>query len=79
MSPEDRQDAARDILAIRLFHDLMGEMEQSAVNSAVNAKYNDHEARQAYLAEVRAIRSLRSKIETLAQVQAPKAVRKAPA
>lgn len=63
----DRAAAARDILSIPLFNDLMNELEQAAINSCLNAKYDDHEARQAFAAEARAVRRLRNRIEAISQ------------
>lgn len=71
--------AARDILAIPFFDELMKDMESSAVNSAVGASYNDHEARQAHMASIRAIRDLRSRLGTIANDGQPGGGKKAPA
>lgn len=49
-------------LIVRLFN----ELERDATNNAVYAAHNDHEARQAFCAEVRAIRALRTKLKALA-------------
>lgn len=62
-----RAEEAKEILAIPLFNALMNELEAAAVNSVVYAKYDDHEARQAYAADIRAIRNLRSTVETISQ------------
>lgn len=75
----DRADAARGILAVPFFDELMDGLEQDAVNSAVNADYNDHEARQAHLAEVRAIRNLRSKLAVISQEDQARERKQAPA
>ncbi len=53
-------------------------MEKTAIDCMVNAQYADHEARQAYAAEVRAIRKFRRSLETLASVDNPKAIGKTP-
>jgi hypothetical protein len=75
----DRADAARGILAIPLFTELMDALEAAAINQAVFAKYDDHEARQAHLASVRAIRDLRSSIEIISKEDQSIDRRKAPA
>ncbi len=75
----ERAAAARGILAVPLFGELMDELERDAVNAAVNANYEDHEARQAYLAEVRAIRNLRSKLAVFSQEDQAKGRKQAPA
>jgi hypothetical protein len=74
-----RADAARSILGIQLFNELMDGLEQAAVNQAVNARYDDHEARQAHLAQVRAIRDLRSQITVISQEDQVKERKQAPA
>lgn len=75
----DRADAARGILAVPFFDDLMDGMEKDAVNAAVSAKYDDHEARQAHLAQVRAIRDLRSTLAVISQEDQARERKKAPA
>lgn len=75
----DRADAARSILGIPLFNELMDGLEQAAVNQAVNSRYDDHEARQAHLAQVRAIRDLRSQITVISQEDQVKERKQAPA
>lgn len=75
----DKAAAARDILAVPLFAELMDELEQAAVDAAVQAKITDDVTRAANMAEVRAIRSLRSRIEMLAREDEPKKARRAPA
>lgn len=74
-----RADAARSILGIPLYAELMDELEQSAVDQAVNAPNTDHEARQAHLAQVRAIRDLRSRVEVISKEDQPTGRKKAPA
>lgn len=74
-----RADAALGILSVPLFADLMDELEQAAVNAAVYADYTNHEARQAHLAQVRAIRDLRSRIEAISQEGQSKDRKQAPA
>ena len=74
-----KADAARSILGIPLFTELMDELEQTAVDRAVHAQPTDHEARQAHLAQVRAIRDLRSRITILSTEDQVKERKKAPA
>jgi hypothetical protein len=75
----ERTRTAQAILAIPLFDEMLNELETTAINQAVFAKYDDHEARQAHLAQVRAIRDLRSSIEILAKADQSIDRRKAPA
>lgn len=74
-----RADTARALLAIPLFDDLLTDLERNAVNAAVNAQYDNHEARQAFLAEVRAIRNLRTNIEVISKEDQPIVRKPAPA
>jgi len=62
-----RADEAKEILAIPLFNTLMDELEATAVNQIVFAKYDDHQARQAHAADIRAIRNLRSTVEAISK------------
>jgi len=78
MTDDERRRAAQAILAIPFFNDLMDSLEKSAVNQCINAKYDDHEARQAFAAEARAIIRLRQQIGSLAEDKAERS-RKAPA
>ena len=79
MTPDERTRSAQAILAIPLFDELMDELEAAAVNAAVYANSTDHEARQAHLAQVRAIRDLRSRVEVLAKEDQSTKRRQAPA
>lgn len=74
-----RAEAARSILGIPLFGELLDELERASVDQAVNSKYNDHEARQAHLAQVRAIRDLRSQLTVISESDQVKERKKAPA
>lgn len=74
-----RADAARSIIGIPLFNELMDGLEQAAVDQAVNANPTNHEARQAHLAQVRAIRDLRSNLTVISQEDQVKERKKAPA
>ncbi len=78
MTDDDRQRAAKTILEIPFFNDLMDGLEKTAVDGCVFAKYDDHQARQAYAAEARAIRNLRGELEAIANGQS-KPRRQAPA
>jgi len=55
--------AARIILEHPLTAQILDEMENSAINAAVNAKITDEITPSAYLAEVRAIRGFRSRLQ----------------
>jgi hypothetical protein len=74
-----RAEAARDILSIPLYSELMDELEKAAVNAAVYAEYDDHEARQAHLAQVKAIRDLRSRVEVISREDQSTKRKQAPA
>lgn len=74
-----RAEAARDILSIPLYSELMDELEQAAVDAAVYAEYDDHEARQAHLAQVKAIRDLRSRVEVISREDQSTKRKQAPA
>lgn len=63
----DRADAARGILAVSLFSELMAELEAEAVNHVVHAKYDDHAARQNGACKVNAIRDFRARLEQIAK------------
>lgn len=79
MTTDERTRSAQAILAIPLFDELMDELEAAAVNAAVYANPTDHEARQAHLAQVKAIRDLRSRVEVLAKEDQSTKRRQAPA
>lgn len=79
MTPDERTRSAQAILAIPLYGELMDELEAAAINAAVYANPTDHEARAAHIAQVRAIRDLRSRIEVLAKEDQSSGRRKAPA
>lgn len=67
MTEDDRRRAAEVLLDMPLFHELWADLETSAINCCVNAAITDDVARAAWAAEVRAIRSFRSKLRALAQ------------
>ncbi|MGN8023004.1 hypothetical protein ACTJJ7_20055 [Phyllobacterium sp. 22229] len=56
-----------------LIQRILGELEKSATDSAVYAPITDHETRQAHIAEVRAIRALRTKLKALSESTATSA------
>lgn len=66
MTDDDRRRAAQSALEIPFFNELWNELEQAAINGCIFAKNTDHEARQAYAAEARAIKQVRQRLETLA-------------
>jgi hypothetical protein len=79
MTDDDRKRAAQAILEFPFFHQLWNEIEQAAINACINAKYDDHEGRQAHAAEVRAIRRVRQRLEVLSKDDHATAARRAPA
>lgn len=74
-----RADDAKTILAIPLFESLLQELEAAAVNQIVAAKYDDHQARQALAADIKAVRNLRSRVEAISQEGQTTERKKAPA
>jgi hypothetical protein len=78
MTDEDRRRAAQTALEIPFFHELWDELEQAAINACIFAKNTDHETRQAYAAEARAIKQVRQRLESIANGQSG-AGRRAPA
>jgi hypothetical protein len=78
MTDEDRRHAAQAVLEIPFFNTLWDEIEQAAINACINAKYTDHESRQAHAAEARAIRRVRERLRILAEEQTQPS-RRAPA
>lgn len=80
MTNEDQRRAAEAILSIPFFNKLWDDLEQSAINACIFAKHDDHEARQAFAAEARAIKSIRSRLESISKEgQSEPVSRKAPA
>ncbi|MDX3929105.1 MAG: hypothetical protein QHC90_25305 [Shinella sp.] len=67
MNREERRHAAEAILSIPFFDALMDELEHAAINSCIFAKHDDHEARQAFAAEARAIKQVRSRLAALSK------------
>lgn len=67
MTDDDRKRAAQAILEFPLFIQLWDELEKAAINATLNAKYDDHEGRQAHAAEARAIRRVRERLDSLAR------------
>jgi len=79
MTDEERRHAAQAVLEIPFFTDLWNEIEQAAVNATINAKYDDHEGRQAHAAEARAIRRVRQRLVDLSKEVDTSTARRAPA
>lgn len=75
----DRADAARGILAVPFFDELMDGLEKDAVNQLVDADLKDHETRQAFIAEVRAIRNLRFRLAVVSNEDQATKRKQAPA
>jgi len=79
MNDDERRRAAQALREIPFFNELWNEFEQAAINACLNAKYDDHEARQAHAAEARIIRRFRSRLEAIANEGQSTLSRKAPA
>lgn len=67
-----RAAAARDILAIPLFTELMAEMEARYMDACVYANATDDAKRLAAATQVRAIRDLRADLERISTEDQPK-------
>ena len=65
MNDEQRAYNARALLDNPVFNELIIRLESEALDRGVNAKFNDHEARQAAMADIRAVRSFRSACESM--------------
>lgn len=65
MDREERQHHAQELLRNPLFLELCETLEKDAVNRCVAAKYDDHEARLAAAADIRAIRTFRQNCESI--------------
>lgn len=63
----DRARAAQAALAIPLFTDLLDDLEKAATNQCILAPINDDETRRNAAAEVRAIRAVRSRLESISK------------
>ena len=63
----DRARAAQAALEIPFFGALLDDLEKAATNQCILAPINDDETRRNAAAEVRAIRSVRSKLEAIAR------------
>lgn len=79
MTEDDRRRAAQAVLDIPFFHQLWDELEQAAINGCIFAKHDDHETRQAYAAEARAIKRVRDRLESIAKDGQSGPSRRAPA
>lgn len=75
----DRARAAQAALEIPLVREILADLEQASVNACLNARYDDHEARQHHALEAVAVRKLRSRLEAISQEGQPGESRKAPA
>lgn len=67
MKPEERAAAARAILDVPYFDDIMNELEWAAINGCIHAGLADDAGRAAHAAEARAIRNFRSKLKFLTE------------
>lgn len=79
MTDDDRRRAAQAVLEVPFFKALFDEIEQAATNQCINAQMNDDETRRNAAAEVRAIRRVRQRLESIASDGQISAVRRAPA
>lgn len=79
MTDEERRHAAQAVLEIPFFSHLWDELEHAATNACIFAKMNDDETRRNAAAEVRAIKSVRSRLETIARDGQSSGSRRAPA
>jgi hypothetical protein len=64
MTPRERTSLAEQLKSNPLLNIVLDELEKAAMEQAIYAPYDNHEKRQAYLAEVRAIRAFRSNLTT---------------
>lgn len=78
MTPEDRRRAAQAVLDYPLLMELFADLERQAIDACLNAKLTDDETRLAHAIEARTIRSLLSRIRSLAN-EGQTEGRKAPA
>lgn len=67
MKPQERAAAARAILDVPYFDDIMNELEWAAINGCIHAGLTDDAGRAAYAAETRAIRNFRAKLKFLTE------------
>jgi len=79
MTDDDLRRAAQACLEIPFFRVLFDEIEQAATNQCIHAHMNDDETRRNAAAEVRAIRTVRSRLESIASDGQSTAGRRAPA
>ncbi|NRQ15121.1 hypothetical protein QM996_09230 [Sinorhizobium chiapasense] len=67
MKPEERAAAARAILDVPYFNEVMNELEWAAINGCIHAGLTDDQGRAAYAAEARAIRNFRARLKFLTE------------
>ena len=72
MTPDDRKNAAEQILANPLMAEIMAGLEHNAVELCVNAKLTDNETRAFAAMQVRAIRAFRAECEGLLRNNLPR-------
>lgn len=65
MTPEQRASHARDLLNNPVLNEALDNIEAAAVNAMAFAAPADHDTRQAKAAEVRAVRDIRSALQTV--------------
>jgi hypothetical protein len=66
LTDEDKRRAAQTVLEVPFFLDVWKEMETAAINAIIAANINDDETRRNNAAEVRAIRRIRERLESIA-------------
>ena len=62
MTPRERASLAEQIIQNPLYDIVLDEIERTAIERGVYAPLNDHETRQAAMAEVRAVRAFRENL-----------------
>lgn len=79
MTDDEKRRAAQAFLDFPFVQQLFDEIEQAAISACINAKNTDHEGRQGYAAEARAIRRVRQRLEAISKEGQSTASRRAPA
>ena len=72
MTPRERSELARQLLDNPLFDAVLSEIEQAAIEAAINAPALADDIRAASLSEVRAIRAFRSKLRASLEDKRPR-------
>ena len=72
MTPRERAELARQILDNPLFNAVLSEIEQAAIETAINAPALADDIRAAAMAETRVIRAFRSKLRASLEDMRPR-------